>query len=82
MNLDRSKIFATPEELETIKKNWKEACNAPVITFSIGKPDLASICRRNVIESIDSLAIKHGLPSKSKFWGMDLQTGEFVYDNE
>lgn len=78
--IKRSTLFCTQAELENINRDWKQALDTPVMIFRTGDPDLASIARRKVMESIDALAVKHGLPSKSKFWGMDLLTGEFVYD--
>lgn len=80
--ISRSGKYCTKEELKEIKTQWDSACNTPVITFSTGEPDMASVARRGVMESIDTLAIAHGLDSRSKFWGMDLVTGEFVYDEE
>jgi len=80
--MTRTGTFATKEELEKIKKDWKKALDTPVMTFSIGAPDMAAVARRNVNKTIDALAIQHGLPSVSKFYSFDLNTGEFLLAEE
>ncbi len=75
-------VFASDGERESIKQQWNEACNAPVMTFSTNMPDMASVARRCVMESIDRLAIKHGLKPMDKFYSFDLRSGEFMIAEE
>ena len=80
--MKKTGTFATKEELEKINKQWKDALDTPVMTFSMAQPDMAAVARRNVNEVIDAIAIKHGLPSISKFYSFDLKTGEFMIAEE
>lgn len=75
-------IFATPEELATLKEAATNARNTPAITFSvqdgIDGNDWASVAHRNVRKACHMLALQHGLPEVRGYYGITLDTGEFV----
>jgi hypothetical protein len=65
--MTKTGVFATADEIE----NLKAAVKAPLIALNYGMPaSPASIAH--------SYAIAHGLPEVSGYYGIDLQTGEFV----
>lgn len=74
-------VFATPEELEEIKKKQFEASRTPVMTFSTGSPDMASVVFKHLLDRVHELALAHGLPEHSGYYGLDTATGEFVKEN-
>lgn len=63
----RTKVFATPEEIESIKTT----ASLPVIMIGKSFPETA-------LEHAHRCALQHGLPEISGYYGIDLTTGEFV----
>lgn len=60
-------IFATPDEIE----HMKHAASMPMIRIGNRFPESAQdVCHR--------LALEHGLPEVTGYYGCDLRTGEFV----
>lgn len=71
--------FATKYQLRKLRKIWKDARNTPVVTFSMGKPDMASIARKFAYETTTKMAIKAGVKvEEGRYCGINLKTGEFV----
>lgn len=67
--MNRTGVFATPEEIERLSA----AASQPVMFLSGGQPmgeDVAVTCHL--------LALAHGLPEIPGRYGCDLKTGEFV----
>lgn len=67
----KTKVFATSEEIEAVKSTAKQ----PLIALQCGNP-------RSAQEHVHDLALTHGLPEQSGFYGMDLKTGEFLSQYE
>ncbi len=63
----RTDKFATPEEIAAIK----ETMNTPLIALQCGMPETP-------LQHAHRLAIAHGLPEFSGYYGIDLKTGEFI----
>lgn len=63
----RTGVFATPDEVSTIKDMF----NAPLIAPGGVYPP-------SPWEEIDRLSVKHGLPETTTQRGMDLRNGEFL----
>ena len=64
----RSKVKATPEEIQSLK----DQMNTPLIMLQCGPmgPSPAERCHE--------MALAHGLPEQSGFYGIDGKTGEFL----
>jgi hypothetical protein len=63
----RSKVRATPEEIEAIRL----AMTTPMIMTHIIKPV-------SPLERCHKLALSHGLPEQRGHYGLDSETGEFL----
>ena len=75
-------VFATKDELDTLKKAATTAANTPVIALTsadaLSGNDWASVAHRNVQKACHMLALEHGLPEITGYYGIRLDTGEFV----
>lgn len=67
-------VFATKEELEDIKKRSNRAGTTPMI-WAGGPPRDPW---HSVRQKIHEYALAHGLPDTKGFYGMHLETGEFL----
>jgi hypothetical protein len=60
-------VFATPNEIQSMKN----ACNTPYMMIGGHWPESPQVvCHR--------IALTHGLPEITGYYGCDLRTGEFV----
>lgn len=65
--MKRTNVFATEEELKSLKSR----VNQPAIVLQAGSPPSAA-------ELAHRLALEHGLPEITGYYGCDLETGEFL----
>ena len=70
-------VFATSEECAEAFERIKIAQTTPVIVLRSGSQDLASRAWDYAQKYCHSLALEHGLPEITGFYGMT-QEGEFV----
>lgn len=81
MQIYRSKVKATPEEIEELKQLAQDADRTPVIAFGSQhalQGGAAGDARRRMSRRCHAVALSHGLPEQPGFYGCDLKTGEFV----
>lgn len=80
--MTKTAIYATPEEIEALKKGLSRAQNTPAFGLSsaqvLSGNDFASMAWRDVKRACHYAALQHGLPEIEGFYGIDLQTGEFL----
>jgi hypothetical protein len=69
-------VFATPEEVAELNAAYERARNTPVISF--GGPDMASVAFHQMIKRSHEMAIAHGLPEIEGYYGLDLDSMEFL----
>jgi hypothetical protein len=62
-----TKVFATKEEIQTLK----DVCSQPYIVVGGHEPE-------SPLQAAHRLALGHGLPEITGYYGCDLRTGEFV----
>lgn len=65
--MTRTKVFATPDEIESLKT----ALKTPYIV-------VGGVAPENPQKIAHRMAIAHGLPEIPGYYGCDLKTGEFV----
>jgi hypothetical protein len=75
----RTKVFATPEEIVYIK----QLQNAPVIGITNPEPPGPGVpavipAFESPLEACHRYALAHGLPEVSGYYGIDLNTREFL----
>ncbi len=71
MNLVRTGVFATEEEVQKIK----DVLNTPCVMVGGYWPSDPNV---NPKAMAHKLALKHGLPEIQGYYGCDLQNGEFI----
>lgn len=80
--MKRLNIFATDEEKKELGELLKTAQTTPAMALSstqaLAGNDFASLAWKRVNERCHKIALSHGLPEISGFYGCDLETGEFV----
>ena len=74
--------FASPTEIEELKDLLSRARNTPVIALSVAhgieRGGFAGEARQAMLKRCHEIALAHGLPEITGFYGCDLATGEFV----
>ena len=65
--MKRTGVKATADEIEQLKS----LLNAPLIMLQCGMPESPQ-------KAAHRLALQHGLPEITGYYGCDLKTGEFV----
>ena len=65
--MTRTGKFASAEEIAAIK----ETANAPLIALQCGMPETP-------LQHVYRVALRHGLPGITGYYGIDLKTGEFL----
>lgn len=79
----RSKVRATPEEVEELTELNQQALSTPVFALSSEHAmtgGASADARRRVIRRMDEIAISHGLSPQAGEWGMDLD-GTFLSEH-
>ena len=74
--MKKTGVFAIKEEIEELAKLAEEARNTPAILL-FGKHDMAGDAWRKAQKRCHELALMHGLPEITGFYGID-NDGEFV----
>lgn len=81
MGIEKTKIFASKEEIEEISELAKEARTTPMIAMNsedaVNGRDLASLTWDKAINKVNEVAFKHGLPKLTTNYGLT-NDGEFV----
>lgn len=81
-DLQHTDIFATAEEVAELKRLAGEASRTPVIALSVADGlagnDFAATAWRRARQACHKAALDHGLPEFDGFYGIMLDTGEFV----
>lgn len=72
----KTNVKATSEEIEELQKLASEASRTPAILL-FGRHDLAGDAWKRAQQKCHELALAHGLPEISGFYGID-NDGEFV----
>lgn len=79
--MKKTNIFASEEELEELQQLSRAAARTPVIALSsadaLSGNDFASQAWRRAQERCHKVALSHGLPEISGFYGLTRE-GEFV----
>ena len=80
--MTRTGIKATEAEITELKDLLESARRTPVMALSVDDGmagrDFASTARQNMLQRCHALALAHGLPEITGYYGADLETGEFV----
>ncbi len=78
----RTGVFATEEEVVEMKELLGAAQTTPVIAMSVGhglhSGGFAGDAWDRLKRRCHELALDHGLPEITGFYGLDLQDGQFV----
>jgi fructoselysine-6-P-deglycase FrlB-like protein len=70
-------IKLLPEEKARAAELKERMANAPVMTIGSGSPTFAETAARDFYAHLQSLAVKHGLPDGSFYYGLT-EDGEFT----
>lgn len=74
----RTGVFATEEEAAEITRLFREADNAPVMTFVLDQPSFTQQARHRASTHLHRVAMSHGLRDHRGFYGFDESNREFI----
>lgn len=63
-------VKVTEEEYEKVLAARSRAENAPVMNFRVGDPTMSENAIKDCLELMQSLAVAHGLPDGSFYYGI------------